>query len=306
MLHLRSHVKHMKCLPSCKKYFPLGVRESLFVSAYSDDKFCGMAEYAPLEGINSDSLEVAMRQVCGNTDIELPLEEKNFAKLAYEFSKYKSPLSYVLSMIHFHHLVLNDSVDTSKKDIKVSALIIDNEEQKEIDPNISCLKVKIGRISVEDEIKRLNAINDMTNGSCVLRLDANKSLSERYLKQLLPNIVHMPIEYIEEPCTNIEEAGWIKKHYGISLAMDESFVEPFDLNYLSDNDVDYLIIKPSRFTSLYHVALMVEESLKHGIKPIFSHCFESSFTSFIMSRLILELKIDHLAHGIMSGIFFED
>lgn len=271
-------------LSAYKKVFitKRGPRVGLFLR-YKKGHLSGVAEYTPLPGIHTINLDDAWLMT---KDFEWEnVVGQNFSVLDLRdyFRKFSYPLSYLLSQVHFSKKCLEESFSQS---VELSGLIesIDKKEslmQAQVyhAQGYNTLKVKVGGLPLEEELLRLDEL-DIFN----LRLDANQRLDLNTATALL----NQRIEYLEEPLLNIIDAQVLRSL--VPLAMDETFGPAKNL-YMFKNLVDVLVLKPSRFHSLYEVMALALEAQNLGIKVVLSHCFESELSTAIFAFLAYRLKL---------------
>lgn len=309
MAHLEAALYKIPCTKRGCAYFPAGVREGLFLKLSLDD-FYGVGEYAPLTKIHVHSIADALSMAkelphhCLKDlvalDHGLSLEE-----LAAHFEQFPYPLSYLLSMAHFHDGLRSRSKECSERlAVRISGFIDQSSvndavtlAQRYVSQGYSCLKIKVGS-SLEDEIRKIKTISSVVGKNVSLRLDANRGLSVFEAEDFLHKLRKVNIEYFEEPSFDLLPIGLVP------LAIDESFNPPFNFESIR-KIANFVIIKPSRFHSLYQAMHLAKKACLLGIEPIFSPCFESEFTSAIVAHVIDDLGLYDRAHGILVEDFFK-
>lgn len=291
-------------------YFPNKVREGLFVSI--DD---GIAEYAPLTGIHSASLEQAIRAINNFASERLrevvrDAQGLSTAGLAQLFGSLPPLMGYLLSMAHFHNQ-LGSNAPRSTGMIKLAALIEASDAptaialaQTYLAQGFSHLKIKVGGLAIEDEVRKVKTIAAIAGSGVALRLDANRRFTFTDAASLLTGLKRVCLEYVEEPTHEIHRLHELRSCHEAGLAIDESLTDVHDLDWLLSAQVSHVIIKPSRFNNLFTTFNLVKEAKARGLIPIFSHCFESEFSSAIFALMIDELGLHSHAHGILVDGFF--
>lgn len=252
------------CTPHVNKYFVNGIRKGYFLEYLRKDHNA-YVEYSPLSNITI-------------------LDNK----------------SYLLSRAYLY-LFFRKFLLTKKTTINQSALITDLDIDKTfmqaddfIKQGYKCLKIKISN-NIDYEIKR---INKLACYNMSLRLDANKSLSYYEAYKLLQNCKNLSIEYIEEPLENNIYCSKLYFNTGINIAFDESFYSVDDIYFMAKNNIKYLIVKINRFDNLFSLIKNIKIAISLGIIPIFSTCFETEFSSSLVSMMIYYLNLTDYTHGI--------
>lgn len=274
-----------------------GVKDSLFLRLKIGDSV-GIGEYSPL-GLHTHSLKDAYEQCRSLEYFDMP--NASLDELRNFFASFKYPLSYLLSQAHFSASCQKKTINDK---ISLCGLIETNfiKEAKNLSSSFrergyAALKIKVGTHAIGTEMLRLDGIISSA-GSMKIRLDANQRLSLKDAESLVRDRL---IDYFEEPLKNIEQT---KKLEGlVSLAIDESFGPGDDLNNFKNASV--LVLKPSRFHSIYDVKSLALNAQKLGFRVILSHCFESEVSTAIFSLLAHELKLSE-PQGILAGDFFMD
>jgi hypothetical protein len=266
--------------------------------------FFGVGEYAFLESIHShtNNQVLNMLKSLKESEIEnLLILSGTSLELASYFKKFAYPVSYLLSQVYFSNQILKKPALES---ILLCGLIettnlkdSENSAQDFYEKNFSAIKIKVGKLSLKEDIKRLDKILEISK-SMKVRLDANQALN---LSEALALIKNRSIEYFEEPLKNLHEIKKLKEK--VLIAADESFREFKDLHELLDR-AEVLVLKPSRFHSIYELILIIEKALDLGIKPVLSHAYESELSTAIFSFLASRLKLSWPQGILASKIFF--
>lgn len=304
MARLKVFPYELQSTERAQHYFLNGLRKGFLFALYTDDHRWGMGEYAPLLGIHSVSLEDALTML-GHVNAQ---HVENFLLSPDPSSKIKDfpyPLSFLLSTMHQYHACLQRKAPTPDQKLVLSALVTAplceqavSEAAHFLRLGFCYLKVKIGKLPIALEIEKIMLINSLSEGKAILRLDANKRYSMDDALQLVQGVSGANIQYFEEPLADAAGISRLKERCRFDFAIDESYDEGLSLASLKARGISYLIIKASRFKSLFVVRSMVLEARACGIRPIFSTCFESEFFSSLMALLVAELGLLEEAHGL--------
>lgn len=318
MARLSAFTYALPCARRGIKYFPSGFREGLFLQVEQADGRFGIGEYAPLSGIHRHSIGDVLGMVqalkTDRLDEVFSIEPGlTSLKLTEKFSRWPYPLSFLLSMAHFHQALVSRSATSDKRRaIRMSALIdatASNEAialaQGFLAQGFDCLKIKVGGLPINDEVTKIKTIAAIAGAAVNLRLDANQRLSLADARTLLQGLRRVKLEYFEEPLADMTHAQDLCEESGVNIAVDESFLPPFDVALLVKAGIKFLVIKPSRFNSVYQVIELAADAKRQGIAPIFSPCFESEFSAAMAGLMIDELGLLEYAHGIVTEGFFK-
>ncbi|HXW53173.1 MAG TPA: enolase C-terminal domain-like protein [Myxococcota bacterium] len=270
------------------------------LSLCQGEEVIGVGEYAPMSGIHPHAIEDALHQV----------QSFPVSMLSSDlFESMPQPLGYILSLAHFHASEKKAPKKECPTSIKLAALVEANNVNQAVQlaqgylaQGFTCLKIKVGSLSVEEERQKIKTIAAIGDGNLSLRLDANKRLTLVQAIDLVKNLKQIKIEYFEEPLRDIGEAKELHEATGVDIALDESFNSMVDLDR---PHLQYLIMKPSRFNSIYQAMNLAQEAMRLGKSVILSHCFESEHSSALYALFIHRLALHERAHGILAEGFFK-
>lgn len=310
MAHLNCSIHRLKCLPLARDYFASGFRKILRFEFIAGKEVL-VSEWAPLRGVH----EVFFEEIIAQTQL-LSLE-----KIEWLFSlidtmpnddldtiisnSFPYPLSYSVSLALFHGYVQRNDF-ASIKPISLSTLILPTHTMDDVlacaKKNYGALKIKVN--NVDDDSERIQAIRALIPKHIKIRLDANRKLTFSQAEKLLHALPF--IQYLEEPSYEVDSLIELHKKSGVDLALDESFVDINDLSIFKKCGARYLILKPSRFTTIFAVMKLIERARSEKINVILSHCFESNFYAALIEKFAQMMQLHDQAHGIYSHIFSED
>ncbi len=134
-----------------------------------------------------------------------------------------------------------NAINTSKNPLKAIEMFQES--------GCKTLKVKLDGQNLLEEIDFLNQINNLSKQEIKLRIDFNGALAIESAKEYLNNLTDFDIEYIEQPCSTLNEIESLKKITDIPIAIDESLrltkdsTEKDFLNKISEI-ADFVILKP--------------------------------------------------------------
>jgi len=137
-------------------------------------------------------------------------------------------------------------------------------------PGVHTFKIKVGSNAQED-IARINTIRSL-RPNAKIRIDANGLLSVDEAVSLLQLVGE--IEYIEQPCSTLEELKELKKRIDVKIVGDEvvrKARDPFAID-LTDS-IDYLMLKVQPLGGIQRAHKIAEH---HGLPVVVSSALESS------------------------------
>ena len=306
------------CSKRGQRYFSAPHHRGIFLRATSSDGGFGVGEFAPHEGVHGLLMDHVMA-LLDDLDHEKAAgifslsPDRSLGQLTHFFLAFPHPVSFMLSMAHWHYWYKRAKSWRTLADdhVLLSAMI----EHQSVDEAIalaeqylangySCIKVKVSSLPIEKEAIKIAAISDLASDGVSVRIDANGSLSFDDARFFLQELKGMRIEYIEDPLREPEQIPHLLSLADINVALDAHLPSPNGLVATRKQGIRYLVIKPSRFHCIYALMDYVGRAQGHGLIPIFSHAFESEFSSSIYALLLGELGL--LAHpaGIIAQDFF--
>ena len=198
-----------------------------------------------------------------------------FEELKQYFKNHRPPRSSV-SQFAIDMLSLKAS---QKEEILINSLNSkDIAENKILLRKSGCIKIKVGRRSLEEDLDHLRLIRTQVSNNTKLRLDANGLWDRDQAQFFIDRVQEYNIEYIEEPTRDSHDIQYLK---GMDVALDESL----DLNSecIDYPQVSHIIIKPT-----LHGGKMGLESWQKKTKNkqiILSSTFESSLGIWHLGHL---------------------
>jgi o-succinylbenzoate synthase len=142
--------------------------------------------------------------------------------------------------------------------------------RKKMEEGYRCIKIKIGAIEFEEELKLLNTLRQQYP-HLEIRLDANGAFSLDEVKERLRRLSKHKIHSIEQP---IEQGNWVAmadlcKESPIPIALDEELI---GINAYSKKEElittiepQYLILKPSLLGGIKHCEEWIELANKYKV-----------------------------------------
>ncbi|MEH6822514.1 MAG: o-succinylbenzoate synthase [Motiliproteus sp.] len=149
------------------------------------------------------------------------------------------------------------------------------------------LKLKLARRSLAREIALVQALLRETP-ELRLRIDCNQGWTLQQAQQFLTAIPRATIDYLEEPCRDLQQSLELTEQTGVALALDESLRLPgFILP--KHPALAALILKPSLTGSLQQLRDWIELGQKRGVRVILSSSYESSLGLAQIAALATQL-----------------
>ncbi len=137
-------------------------------------------------------------------------------------------------------------------------------------PGVKTFKVKVGNDLAED-LARVNAIREL-QPQAKIRIDVNGLWSVAQAEEFLNSVGE--IEYVEQPCSTIEELRELKSKTSVKIVGDEILrkaVDPFDIDLIGA--VDYLMLKVQPLGGIKRAHAIAEH---HKLPVVVSSALESA------------------------------
>ena len=283
----------------------LDKREGIFIQIFNEQQMTGAGEISPLPCLSSETLTDAIKQLQSikpkllNQSIPAKVEHLNgrFEKWLGPFKLYPS-VRFGLEMAVLNLIAQERKTSVSHlinknahADVFVNGLLTGtkNEVLKEarelLQNGFTAFKLKVGRGSVESDIEKIKALNELMRDKALLRLDANQAWALKSAIQLGEKIGCAAVEYIEEPLKSI---GAIPEFYArtlIPVALDESLLVINTRNIKYIDGVDVIVFKPTMFGSIEKAWALIKQSQNLGMKVVISSSYETSLGIIFLAHL---------------------
>ena len=308
-------------LPLCR---PLTVggenlyqRDCVFLFLTTSEGSVGIGELCPLPGLHKETLGDSVRQLVGlkdnivgsglagvldfdflSRDI-LPGDLYPCVRLAIEIALFD------LFVKH------NDDADIiNGGTVPLCGLVwadqrnVLDEVRTLVGNGCRCIKVKVGRQSIEKDIEVIERLRGLVGGRAELRLDANRMFDFETAFMFCDKVGEEGIEYIEEPLKNPDDYPHFCRYCDMPVALDETLVNSEYLSLYETVGVGAFVLKPSVLGGLRRTADMVNIAKKRNIKPVISCAFESGYSLLMYSVFAAYLGLGDIAIGLDTAKWF--
>ena len=146
------------------------------------------------------------------------------------------------------------------------------------------LKIKCGGPS---DLATLRAVRDVYSGP--IRVDANTGWTREDAEALLPDLVDLGVELIEQPfrARAYRDLAWLQERSAIPVVADESCVLPEDLDAL-EGVVAGINVKLAKCGGIAPAHAMLEEARRRGFRT-FLGCMEETSIGIAGSAVVASL-----------------
>ncbi|MDY0186988.1 MAG: enolase C-terminal domain-like protein [Syntrophus sp. (in: bacteria)] len=285
-------------------------RDGLLIALRAEDNHCGYGEIAPLAGFDSLTLERCLQDIpsvgktmnrlfvtCGPLLLAEPLLGMADAPVSSWtghtlFGVESALLGLYLQAGGGKSLINLPLFADGILRIPVNALFIPEPAGEGLDRKIRVLKnsgattikIKIGRLPENCEIRQIRILAEEMGAGVSLRLDGNRNLTAAAYRRYFEALCDLPVEYVEEPLAEaeLEKAGDLPW----PLALDESLAGILDPEEPRPSELDpavkAVILKPGLLRGLHAMTRAVEDAERSGIRTILSSAFNSGLTLSVL------------------------
>jgi len=254
----RKHVLEFK-RPSGTSRGVLKTKETWFIILEKDRKH-GIGECGILRTLSIDDVpeyEEKLKWICNNIQLGLTaLLEELIAFPSIQFGLEQAFLS-----IESHHKfeLFPSEFTNGSKAIPINGLVWMGSEdfmkqqiREKLDNGFSCIKMKIGAIDFNTEIKLLKSIRkEYSKSEIELRVDANGAFLPETALERLKVLSDLELHSIEQPIkpNQINEMAHLCEQSPLAIALDEELIGVFGVTkkqkIIQTIQPQYIILKPS-------------------------------------------------------------
>ncbi|MEA3412615.1 MAG: enolase C-terminal domain-like protein [Pseudomonadota bacterium] len=164
------------------------------------------------------------------------------------------------------------------------------------------LKIKMGALPPDLEIRRLRNLSARLPAGISLRLDANRAWNLPTIRYMFEALRNLPVESIEEPL-HFPSPGRISRLQRTSpwpVALDESLARGGAGEYLSRPTVARVVLKPMVLGGPVAAMALARRARQQGMRAVVTTTLDSAVGRF--AALHLAAAVDSgLAHGLATG-----
>lgn len=245
-------------------------KDTWYLKLFSDNHLIGIGEAGPLKGLSIeplDQMEIELERVCEQL-IGMQIPES--MEIAFEIAQDVSPDGFpsirfavetaLLDVMHGgKKLIFDTPFYRGKERIPINGLIWMGSEEfmqqqihEKLNTGFDCIKMKIGAIDFETELKLLKSIRaQYSPNEITLRVDANGAFAPEEAISKLTQLAALDLHSIEQPIKagQIKEMTKLCDATPLPIALDEELigVNAYEdkLKLLKQIQPQYIILKPS-------------------------------------------------------------
>ena len=305
-------------IPSGTSRGVLTDKESWFLRITdTENNTSGIGECSIIRGLSFDDcadFEKTLDWLCKNINSDLSLlykELQKFPSIGFGLNSALHDLQNNKNGILFPSAFTenNDSIPINGLIWMGSFYFMKTQIEEKIKKGFSCIKIKIGSLDFEEELRILKFIRtEYKNENIELRVDANGAFSYSDVFEKLKRLSDFNIHSIEQPiATNQwENMADVCEKSLLPVALDEELIGIFDLHKKQDLlkkiKPQYIILKPSMLGNFDVCNEWIEIAEKHNIGWWITSALESNvglnaiaqWTYTLKSKMYQGLGTGHL------------
>ena len=279
----------------------------------------GIGEISVIEGLSPDfisieSFELKLSEICA--EIESGLDNmsslENYPSIKFGFE------TAILDLQNGGKgIIFNNDFAKGEKKIPINGLIWMGDKQflyeqveQKLAEGFSTIKMKIGAIDFEQEIKILAAIRSKYSANQItLRVDANGAFTLQQARKVLDRLADLEIHSIEQP---IEAGNWLEMKElcaktPIPIALDEELIGitkiQEKINLLDTIKPQYIILKPSLHGGISGTKDWIDLAESKNIPWWITSALESNIGLNAICQLTAEYE-NNLPQGLGTGSLY--
>lgn len=298
----------------------LHVRPVWFILVKENNLLVAVGECAWLNGLSPEKeseLEPRLQEVCSNFNEYLTRPDllKSWPSLQMAMDMIRAQLNSKQLFNPFPgtfsqggtEIPINGLVWMGDKDSMLNSI------RTKISEGYKCVKLKIGGIDFNDELRILEYIRkDFDENAIEIRLDANGAFEKNKARLKLESLAKFGIHSIEQP---IKQGQWnemanLISYSPIPIALDEELIGITEKDerekMLEDLKPDYIILKPSLIGGFTSSKEWIDFANKFGIKWWLTSMLESNIALNALCQWVSTQDTGNLPQGLGTGKLYSN
>ena len=192
-----------------------------------------------------------------------------------------------------------------------SGTVLEMECEELRNGGFKAVKLKVGQLTILQDIERVRLARKILGDEIALRLDANRAWEWEDAVKFAEAVQDFNIEYCEEPLLDSNKLEQLHLQTGMLLALDETlWYAPTPKSYapakhVSLSGIRALILKPGILGGWNNTKMWIEHAQKNGIHCVLSSCFESGLGLNWIALMANELLSEQFPAGLDTSKWFE-
>lgn len=200
--------------------------------------------------------------------------------------------------------------DRALESVHINSLIMDDDNVTESVRQMQrdgyrAIKMKVGRLTVEEDVDRTRDAFRELGSSTTLRLDANRAWSFADACVFAEQIADCTIDYLEEPLADHTRLREFASLTGLPIALDESLLDLTPEQLGQFDFVKAVVLKPTLLGGFDRTAALARVAQSLNMKVVISSSFESSIGIAALTHLAAAIGSFNTPAGLDTLSWFE-
>ncbi len=305
-------------------------KETWYLQLFNENSLLGIGEAGPLKGLSVDPLHEMEREMHRVGDLltgkELPNTIDDVFEVARSLASEKFPsirFAIETALLDALHEGKKEIFPTaffeSEKRIPINGLIWMGDEnfmqqqiKEKLEAGFSTIKMKIGAIDFDTEVKLLKSIRSKFNADQItLRVDANGAFSPDEALEKLNVLAEFDIHSIEQPIKagQLQEMKQLCIKSRLPIALDEELIGVNSVSekqkLLQSINPQFIILKPSLIGGIQSVMEWTKVAEDNNIKWWLTSMLESNIGLNAICQLAAHLNVS-MPQGLGTGQLYHN
>ena len=287
----------------------------------------GDGEIAPLPGMHPETLseaETQIRDYLSGNSLPVTCSAALFGSVNFGLDMALRTMFQNPNVSKFHSFkeTAGNDPKPSKIDFKGqifpvnglavgSGTVLEMECEELRNGGFKAVKLKVGRLTILQDIERVRLARKILGDEIALLLDANRAWEWEDALKFAEAVQDFNIEYCEEPLLDSNKLEKLHLQTGMPLALDETLwyaptpKSDTPAKHVSLSGIRALILKPSILGGWNNTKMWIEHAQKNGIHCVLSSCFESGLGLNWIAFMANELLSEKFPAGLDTSKWFE-
>jgi len=287
----------------------------------------GDGEIAPLPGMHPETLseaETQIRDYLSGNSLPVTCSAALFGSVNFGLDMALRTMFQNPNVSKFHSFkeTAGNDPKTSKIDFKGqifpvnglavgSGTVLEMECEELRNGGFKAVKLKVGRLTILQDIERVRLARKILGDEIALRLDANRAWEWEDALKFAEAVQDFNIEYCEEPLLDSNKLEQLHLQTGMPLALDETLwnaptpKSDAPAKHVTLSGIKALILKPGILGGWNNTKMWIEHAQINGIHCVLSSCFESGLGLNWIAFMANELLSEQFPAGLDTSKWFE-
>ncbi|WP_340153539.1 o-succinylbenzoate synthase [uncultured Marivirga sp.] len=305
-------------------------KDTWYLKLFSESKLMGIGEAGPLKALSVEPLkymETELQKVCEQL---IGLEVPDSMDEVFEIARDAFPEGFpsirfaietaLLDAMHGgKKMIFDTDFYRGKERIPINGLIwmgskefMQKQIQEKLDAGFDCIKMKIGAIDFETELKLLKSIRDKySQNEITLRVDANGAFKPSEALEKLSELAKLDLHSIEQPIKagKTDDMAFLCNKTPLPIALDEELIGIYrkarKIELLEEIQPQYIILKPSLLGGIQSTMEWIKIAESMNIGWWMTSMLESNIGLNAICQLASYLKVK-MPQGLGTGQLYHN